>query len=184
MHHENRLKLTTMSEKHLPNTYQDWVRRSERLNQLGLGLGRKKYPYGFWPRVEGMPPAGLSTEESKKWLEEYNASRGSEVGSRHSLQTAGSRSLQSLHSSQNSAELTSKERALLRLMIKSHGQVETDSPEAQRLERHLSTCLEESSTFKTMLFHDDKFAVKVMTGARELLEQRRGRPKKDASNVG
>jgi len=69
-------------------------------------------------------------------------------------------------------------------MIKSHGQVETDSPEAQRLERHLSTCLEESSTFKTMLFHDDKFAVKVMTGARELLEQRRGRPKKDASNVG
>ena len=95
MHHENRLKLTTMSEKHLPNTYQDWVRRSERLNQLGLGLGRKKYPYGFWPRVEGMPPAGLSTQESKKWLEEYNASRGSEVGSRHSLQTAGSRSLQS-----------------------------------------------------------------------------------------
>ena len=48
----------------------------------------------------------------------------------------------------------------------------------------LSRCLEESSTFKTMLFHDDKFAVKVMTGARELLEQRRGRPKKDASNVG
>ena len=111
-------------------------------------------------------------------------SRIFKVGSRHSLQTAGSRSLQSLHSSQNSAELTSKERALLRLMIKSHGQVETDSTEAQRLERHLSTCLEESSTFKTMLFHDDKFAVKVMTGARELLEQRRGRPKKDASNVG
>ena len=99
-------------------------------------------------------------------------SRIFKVGSRHSLQTAGSRSLQSLHSSQNSAELTTKERALLRLMIKSHGQVETDSTEAQRLERHLSTCLEESSTFKTMLFHDDKFAVKVMTGARELLEQR------------
>ena len=59
MHHENRLKLTTMSEKHLPNTYQDWVRRSERLNQLGLGLGRKKYPYGFWPRVRRWFPISV-----------------------------------------------------------------------------------------------------------------------------
>jgi hypothetical protein len=184
MHHENRLKLTTMSEKHLPNTYQDWCRRSERLQQLGLGLGRRKYPYGFWPRVEGQPPAGLSTEESKKWVEDYKASHASEVGSRHSLQSAGSRSLQSLHSSGNSAELTTKERALLRLLIKTHGQVQTDSPDAQRLERHLSTCLEESSTFKTMLFHDDKFAVKVMDGARELVEQRRGRSKKAASDAG
>jgi hypothetical protein len=185
MHHENRLKLTTMSEKHLPNTYQDWLKRSERLQQLGLGLGRRKYPYGFWPRVEGKPPPGLSTQESEKWVEEYNASRAkSEVGSRHSLQSVGSRSLQSLHSSANSTALTNKERGLLRVLIKSHGQVAMDDAEAKRLERHLTTCLEESSTFKTMLFYDDRFAQNVMTGARELLDQRKGRSQKGTSDAG
>jgi hypothetical protein len=171
MRAENKLKMTTQSEKHLPNTYQDWLRRLERLQQIGSGMGKRKFPHGCWPVVEGLPPPGLSTGKVQEWLEAHPPPPAPPSARSSSLAASGFRSLGSLHDTRP-LPLSQKELSILRHSIKVYGRVPMDSPEALRLERHFIKIAETSTTFRNMVFHDEKFAQKVMVGARELLNER------------